>query len=35
MDDSLDYIEEIENAMKKPQNPIDKCEFLSEKQKNK
>ena len=35
MDDSLDYVEEIENALKKSQNPIDKTEFLSEKQKNK
>ena len=35
IDDSLDYVEEIENALKKSQNPIDKTEFLSEKQKNK
>ena len=35
IDDSLDYVEEIENALKKPRNPIDKTEFLSEKQKNK
>ena len=35
IDDSLDYVEEIENALKKPRYPIDKCEFLSEKQKNK
>ena len=35
MDDSLDYVEKIENALKKSQNPIDKCELLSEKQKNK
>ena len=35
IDDSLDYVEEIENALKKSQNPIDKSEFLSEKQKNK
>ena len=35
VDDSLDYVEEIENALKKPRNPIDKTEFLSEKQKNK
>ena len=31
IDDSLDYVEEIENALKKPRNPIDKTEFLSEK----
>ena len=35
IDDSLDYVEEIENALKKPRNPIDKTEFLSEKHKNK
>ena len=35
IDDSLDYVEEIENALKKSQTPIDKTEFLSEKQKNK
>ena len=35
IDDSLDYVEEIENALKKSQNPIHKTEFLSEKQKNK
>ena len=35
IDDSLDYVEKIENALKKSQNPIDKCELLSEKQKNK
>jgi ribosome-binding factor A len=35
IDDSLDYVEEIENALKKSQNLIDKTEFLSEKQKNK
>ena len=35
IDDSLDYVEEIENALKKSQNPIDRTEFLSEKQKNK
>jgi|TARA_B100001093_G_scaffold402617_1_gene390469 ribosome-binding factor A len=35
IDDSLDYVEEIENALKNPRNPIDKTEFLSEKQKNK
>ncbi len=35
IDDSLDYVEEIENALKKSQNPIDKNEFLSEKPKNK
>ena len=35
IDDSLDYVEEIENALKKSQNPIDKTEFLSEKHKNK
>ena len=35
IDDSLDYVEEIENALKKSQNPIDKTEFLSEKQKSK
>ena len=35
IDDSLDYVEEIENALKKSQNPIDKTEFLSEKQNNK
>ncbi len=35
IDDSLDYVEEIENALKKSQNPIDKTEFISEKQKNK
>ena len=35
IDDSLDYVEEIENALKKSQNPIDKTEFLSEKQKKK
>ena len=35
IDDSLDYVEEIENALKKPRNPIDKTGFLSEKQKNK
>ena len=33
IDDSLDYVEEIENALKKSQNPIDKTEFLSEKTK--
>ena len=35
IDDSLDYVEEIENALKKSQNPIDRTEFLSKKQKNK
>ena len=35
IEDSMDYVEEIENALKKSQNPIDKTEFLSEKQKNK
>ena len=35
IDDSLDYVEEIENALKKSQNSIHKTEFLSEKQKNK
>ena len=35
IDDSLDYVEEIENALKKSQNLIDKTKFLSEKQKNK
>ena len=35
IDDSLDYVEEIENALKKPRYPTDKTEFLSEKQKNK
>ena len=35
IDDSLDYEEEIENALKKSQNPIDRTEFLSKKQKNK
>ena len=29
IDDSLDYVEEIENALKKSQKPIDKTEFLS------
>ena len=33
IDDSLDYVEEIENALKKSQNPIDKTEFLSGKTK--
>ena len=35
IDDSLDYVEEIENALKKSLNPIDRTKFLSEKQKNK
>ena len=35
IDDSLDYVEEIENALKKPENPIDNPEFLSERKKNK
>lgn len=33
IDDSLDYVEEIENALKKSQNLIDKTEFLSKKTK--
>tara|TARA_B100001057_G_scaffold494687_1_gene591797 strand:+ start:352 stop:753 length:402 start_codon:yes stop_codon:yes gene_type:complete len=33
IDDSLDYVEEIENALKKPENPINKSIFLSKKQK--
>ena len=32
-DDSLDYIEEIENALKKPENPIYDPEFLFKRQK--
>ena len=35
IDDSLDYVEEIENALKKPENPIDNPDFLSERKKNK
>ena len=33
VDDSLDYVEEIDNALKKTDNPIYKSEFLSKKQK--
>tara|TARA_B100000886_G_C19998722_1_gene317080 strand:- start:18 stop:419 length:402 start_codon:yes stop_codon:yes gene_type:complete len=33
VDDSIDYVEEIDNALKKPDNPIYNSEFLSKKQK--
>ena len=33
VDDSIDYVEEIDNALKKTDNPIYKSEFLSKKQK--
>ena len=33
VDDSIDYAEEIDNALKKTDNPIYKSEFLSKKQK--
>ena len=33
VDDSLDYVEEIDNALKKTENPIYNSEFLSKKQK--